>query len=197
MRAPFIRRDGVNFVDDHRAGGLEHRAPGFRAKQNVKRFRRRHQDVRRAAPHPVALRGGRVARSHPGADFHIGKAVSPQLLPHAGQRRLEVAMDVVRQRLERRHIDDLRPIGEPAVETLSHKVVDRGHERRERLARACRRGDEGVAAGLDRRPRLGLRRGRRSETFGEPTRNRRVEQRFEGARQSRRSPAPARAGSRG
>ena len=51
--------------------------------------------------------GGRVARSDPGADFDIGKPAPAKLLADAGQRRLEILMDVVRQRLERRHVDDL------------------------------------------------------------------------------------------
>ncbi len=61
MGAALVRRDGVDLVDDHRARGLEHRAPGLRAEQDVERFRRRHQDVRRTAAHAVAL-GGRACR---------------------------------------------------------------------------------------------------------------------------------------
>ena len=95
-------------------------------------------------------------------------------------------MDVVRQRLERRHVDDLRRIGERRLETLSHQVVDRGQKGRERLARSRRRGDEGMAAGLDRGPRFGLRGRWRGETLGEPVRDRRMEQRFEGGRRSSR-----------
>ena len=177
MGAALVRCDGVDLVDDHRPGGLEHRAPGFRAEQDVERFRRRHQDVRRTAPHPVALGGGRVACPDPGADFDIGDPALSQLLPDAGERGFEVAMDVVRQRFQRRHVDDLRRIGKRALETLAHEIVDRRQKGRERLARSRRRGDEGVAAGLDRRPRLGLRGSRRGEILGEPVRDRRVEQR--------------------
>ena len=193
MGAAFVRRDSVDFVDDHRPGVSQHRAPGLRTKQNVERFRRRHQDVRRAAAHPVALGRGRVARSDPGANFDVGKTAPAQLLADPSQRRFEVAMDVVRQRLEGRDVDDLRRIRERRLETLSHQVVDRRQKGRERLARSRRRGDEGVAAGLDRRPRFGLRGGGRGETVGEPVRNRWVEQRFEGARGSRRGRAPSRA----
>ena len=125
-----------------------------------------------------------------------GSPLRRELLPDAGQRRLEIAMDVVRQRLQRRHVDDLRRIGERRLETLAHQIVDRGEKGRERLARSRRRGDEGVAAGLDRGPRLGLRRRRRGETLGEPVRDRRVEQRFDAGRRSRRGPSFARAGSR-
>ncbi len=96
MSAALVRRDSVDFVDDHRTSVSQHRAPGFRAEQNVKRFRRRHQDVRRAAAHPVALGRGRVARSDPRANLDVGKPAPAQLLADPGQRRLEVAMDVVR-----------------------------------------------------------------------------------------------------
>ena len=106
-------------------------------------------------------------------------------------------MDIVGQRLEWRHVDDLRRIRERRLETLPHEIVDRGHEGGERLARSGGRGDEGVAAGLDRGPRFGLRGGWRSEALGKPVRDRRVEQGVEGRRQSRRRRAPARAGSRG
>ena len=111
MGAALVRRDGVNLVDDHRARSLQHRAPGLRAEQDVERFRRRHQDVGRPAAHAVALGGRGVACPDPGADFDIGEPPLPELLPHARQRRFEVAMDVVRQRFQRRHVDDLRRIG--------------------------------------------------------------------------------------
>ena len=84
MGAAFVRRDGVDFVHDHRPGVREHRAPGLRAKQNVERFRRRHQDMRRAAAHPLALGDGRVSRSDPGADIDIGKPAPAELLSYAG-----------------------------------------------------------------------------------------------------------------
>ena len=96
MGAAFVRRDGMDFVHDHRPGVREHRAPGLRAEQHVKRFRRRHEDMRRAAAHPLALGDGRVPRSDPGADIDIGKPAPAELFPDAGQRRLEIFMDVVR-----------------------------------------------------------------------------------------------------
>ena len=94
-----------------RSGRRQHLAPGLRAEQDIKRFRRRHEDVRRAAAHPLALGRGRVAGSDPGADFDVGKPAPPEFLPDAGERRLEVAMDVVRQRLERRDVDDVGFVG--------------------------------------------------------------------------------------
>ena len=55
-------------------------------------------------------------------------------------------MDVVRQRLERRDIDDLRRSVSRPVEPLAHQLVDRGQKSGERLAGAGRRGDQRVAA---------------------------------------------------
>src|SRR3984885_1421360 len=150
----------------------------------------------RAATHPLTLSDGRVSRSGPGADIDIGKPAPAELFSYAGQRRLEIAMDVVRQRLERRHVDDLRRIRERRLETLPDEVVDRREKGRERLARSRGRGDEGVAAGLDWRPSFALPGGRRSETLGEPVRNRRVEQRLDRRRQPRRRRALARTSSR-
>jgi hypothetical protein len=54
---------------------------------------------------------------------------------------------------------------------LAHEFVDGRQERCERLARAGRRGDQHVAPGVDRRPRLALRRRRRSERVIEPARD--------------------------
>ena len=93
-------------------------------------------------------------------------------------------MDVVRQRLQRRNVDDLRRIGEPALEALPHQIVDRGKKGGERLARSGRRGDERVAAGLDRGPGFGLRGRGRGESVGEPARDRRMEQGFDRGRRS-------------
>ena len=79
MAAALVRRQRVDLVDDHRAGGRQHRAAGFRSQQDVERFRRGDDDVRRPAPHALALARGRIAGAHPGADIDIGQAPLPQL----------------------------------------------------------------------------------------------------------------------
>ena len=56
---------GVDFVDDDGARRRQHLAPGFRAEQHVKRFRRGHDDVRRAAAHPRALGAAACRRCAP------------------------------------------------------------------------------------------------------------------------------------
>ena len=76
----------------------------------------------------------------------------------ARERRLEIAVDVVRQRLERRDVDDLRLVREPSLEPIAHQPVDGGQKRRERLARSGGRRDQHVPSRLDRGPCLQLRR---------------------------------------
>ena len=197
MGAALIRRDRMDLVDDRQAGGRQHLPPGFRAEQHVERFRRRHQDVRRPAAHPLALGRRACRQSGPRCGSRRRGARSAELLADAGERRLEIAVDVVRQRLQRRHVDDLRLIGEPALEPLPHQFVDRRQKRRQRLARPGRRGDQRMPAGLDRRPRLGLRRRRRGESLGEPPGDGGMEQRSYGCWRSRRGLKPARGRSRG
>src|SRR5256885_1173779 len=81
----------------------------------------------------------------------------------AGERALEVFLDVVRQRLQRRDVDHLRLVGECAFDALPYQPIDRGKKRGQRLARPGWRGDQHVAALADCRPRLLLRAGRRRE----------------------------------
>ena len=55
MRAALIVRHGVDLVHNHGAGGAQHGARLFRRHQNVERFRRGDQDVRRLPAHLLAL----------------------------------------------------------------------------------------------------------------------------------------------
>ena len=160
MRAALVRRQRMDLVDDHRAGRRQHLPAGLRAEEDVERFRRRHHDMRRPAMHAGAFGGRGVAGPDPGADFDLGQAQRRELRADAGERRLEVAVDVVRQRLQRRDIDDMRLVGQRALEALADEIVERGEEGRERLAGPGRRGDQRMAPGLDRRPGAGLRGGR-------------------------------------
>ena len=107
MAAALVRCQRVNLVDDHCSGGRKHSAARFRSKQDVKRFRRRDDDVGRPAAHALALSCGRIAGAHPGADIDIGQALLPQRRTDARQRSVEIFADVVRQRLQRGDVDDL------------------------------------------------------------------------------------------
>ena len=195
--AALVRRDGVNFVDDDRPGGSQHGPPRFRPQENVERLRRRHQDVRRAAAHALSFGGRGVAGPDPGADLDVVEPALAQPFADARQRRLEIAVDIVRQRLERGDVDDLGRVGQATIEALPDHVVDRRQKGGERLARSGWRGDEGVPAGLDRRPSLGLSRRRRSEAVGEPAHDRRMEQRLKVRRRWMGRKIGSRAGRRG
>ncbi len=153
VRAALGRGDRVDLVDDAPARAVEQlaRAPG---QHQVQRLGRRDQDVGRVAQHLLTLALGRI----PGADRHLQVSSDP------AQWRAEVAIDVVGERLQRRHVDEADP---PVTRVLGTRrrcqLVDRVQERGQRLAGASRRRDQHVLAGRDRRPGLLLRRGRRLE----------------------------------
>ena len=76
------------------------------------------------------------------------------LAPRHGQ----VLVDVGRQRLERRDVDDPHLVRQAALlQPLAQELVDRGQEGGERLARAGRRRDERVIAPADGVPAVELR----------------------------------------
>ncbi len=173
--AAFVRCCRVNFIDDHRPCGRQHLAAGFRAKQDVERFRRRHHDMGRAAAHALAFGRRRIAGPYPGADLDSGQSAPAEMFANAGQRHFQIAVDIVRQRLEGRHIDNLGLVGEMSVQSLANQAVDGGEERSQGFAGTRRGGDQRMLAGLDRRPRIRLRGRRRGEAIGEPGRNRGME----------------------
>ncbi len=153
VRAALGLRDGVDLVQDHGLRALEDRArPG--GQHQVERLRRRDQHVRRVLDHVAPLLLRRVA----GPDRDVELRADP------AQRRAEVLLDVVGERLQRRDVDEPRLL----VGGLGDELVEPVEERRQRLARPGRGGDQDVLAGGDRRPRLRLRGGRLSERTAEP-----------------------------
>ena len=118
MRAAFVARDGVNFIDDDGAAGCEHIAAGLRTQQDVQRLRGGHDDVRRPAPHAGALRLRGVAGAHHRPYLNVRYAKRHQLFANAAQRRLEIALDVVRQRLQRRDVDHARLVRQRSLRVL-------------------------------------------------------------------------------
>jgi hypothetical protein len=152
--SPIRRGDRVDLVDDHRLDVREDlaRAAG---EHEVQRLRRRDEDVGRLAAHRGAVALRRVAGAH--ADGQVGA--------DAAQRRAQVAVDVVGERLQRRYVDQARV----AVGVrLARETVKRPQKRRQRLARSSRRGDQCVLARRDRRPGLLLNRRRPVERRREP-----------------------------
>ena len=112
----------------------QHLAAGFGAEQDVERFRGGDDDMGRPAAHLAALRRRRVAGAHPGPDVDVGQPLRLQRGANPGQRRFEVALDVVRQGFERRDVDDLRLIGQDALQSLPHQA---NRWRRGRRRKSC------------------------------------------------------------
>ncbi len=162
VRAALVAGQGVDLVDDHRAHRSQHLPPADAGQQDGERFRGGDQDVRRLAQHLRALGRGGVAAAHQHAD--VGHEAV--LRADARERHLQVLLDVVAERLERRHVQHLAAVGQ--VRPLLHQGVERGQEGRQGLAGAGRRGDQHAASGADRRPALRLRRGRGADAGGEP-----------------------------
>jgi hypothetical protein len=152
----------VDFVDDHHPSSPQHLARLFRRQQEVERFRRGHENVRRGAQHRRALGLRRVAAAHRGGDTH---RPIPHVLAEGADfpaRLREVLVDVGGQRFQRRHVDHADFIGQrPALEAFAEKLVDRGQEGREGLSRPGRRRDQGVLAAPYRTPAFELGIGRR------------------------------------
>ncbi|MNT10599.1 hypothetical protein D3C72_1454370 [compost metagenome] len=91
--------------------------------------------MRRLAAHGVAflLRG--IAAAHRGADGQWLMALFYQRFIDACQRRLQVDLDVVGQRLEGRDIDHLGLVGQVAAgQALFEQFVEDCQERSERFA---------------------------------------------------------------
>ena len=158
VAAALVVGQGVDLVHDHAAHRAQHRPARGRTEQHVQRFGRGHQNMRRLAAQPGALGLRRVASAHHRADLHFRQTQLGQRRADPGQRRLQVQGDVVGQRLQRRNVDHPGLVRQcPAVgQPLAHQRVDRGQEGGQGLARAGRRGHQGVAAGHDRRPRRDL-----------------------------------------
>ena len=132
-----VLRDGVDLVDDHPLGVAQELARP-RGQHQVERLGRRDQDVRRLAQHRRALLLRRVA----GADR------DREVAADALERRAQVALDVVGERLQRRDVDQAR-LALAGRQGLGDEPVEAPEEGGQRLARA-RRARRGARA---RRPR--------------------------------------------
>src|SRR5262249_42946599 len=97
----------------------------------------------------------------------------PGRLGDALEGHLEVAVNVVVQRLQRRDVEDAHPT---AGLLLAPQPVEAGQEGGQRLAGAGRRQDEGVLSGGDGRPALALGGRRLAQRTAEPLTHRGQEQ---------------------
>src|SRR2546426_546471 len=163
----------LDLVHDHGPHAAQHLAGALGREDQIERLRGGDEDVRGAQPHLLALRARRVAGAYQRADLHIRQAQGFERAANLGERLRQVLLHVVGERLERRDVHHLRPVGErpPPVQSLTQQRVDGGEERRECLARARGGRDQGIAACLDERPRTLLRLGGLAEAGLEPALN--------------------------
>ncbi len=164
---PALRpHEGVDLVHDHGVDRSQE-LPRARREDEEERLGRRDEDVRGVAEHPRPLLGRRVA----GADRDLRQvdalAAARGHARDARDRRAQVPLDVHREGLERRDVDDAAPVG-LRRRRVEEQAVDRGEERGECLPRSRGREDEGALPPRDRGPAepLRLRGGR--ERVGEP-----------------------------
>ena len=168
MSAALVVGDRVNFVHDDRFDVAQHLAALFRGQQDVQRFRRGDQNVRRPPQHGAALVHRRVAGTHGHANWRQEQAALARLLQNLAERNFEIFLDVVAERLQRGDVEHLGLVGELSCEGFAHQGVDASQKCREGFARAGRSGDDRAAASQDMRPARLLRLGGRGETFEEP-----------------------------
>ena len=154
--------DGVNLVDDHGLDAGQRLARG-RGEDEEERLGRRDEDVGRGARERPALVGGGVAGADGHGDVGLGQAEPGGGVPDADERAAQVALDVDGQRLHRRDVEDPAALLPLLGDGLGGEPVERPEERRQGLARAGRRDDEGVPATADRLPGPLLRCRRRDE----------------------------------
>ena len=106
VRAALRAGDRVDLVDDHVLDAAQDLA-GLAGEQQVELLGRRDEDVRRAAGDLAAVLGRRVAGA--AGDGDLAARSSPSRCAgeaDAGQRRPQVALDVVGQGLERGDVED-------------------------------------------------------------------------------------------
>src|SRR5579875_951320 len=132
--------------------------------------------MRRAAAHSFPLLRGCIARAHPGSYFHLGQAALAQFLANTSQRQLQITLDIVRKRFQRRDVDHLRRIRELAFQALANERIDRCEKSRQCFARTGWGGNQRMPAAFNRGPGHCLCLGRRGKAALKPRGKRRVKQ---------------------
>ncbi len=166
----FRAGDRVDLVDDHVLDPTQDIARGA-GQHQVQGFRRGDQDIRRTTRDLASILGGRITGAARDRDawWFRPEALGGQGDP--GQRSAQVALDVVGQRLERRHVQDAhgpRRLAGRDRAGVRGQSVQAPQEGRQGLAAPGRGVDQRVLAAGDGGPAVGLCLGRRLEAGPEP-----------------------------
>ena len=98
MSASLVSGECMNFIDNQACRGLQHASPGIRSQQQVKRFRRCYQNMRRFSSHFLALGLCRISSSNRSSDLKIRGCQFSKTFSNSVQRRFKIALDIVRER---------------------------------------------------------------------------------------------------
>ena len=174
VRSAFIVGYGMNLVNDDGFDVAQNLAAAIGGQQDIERLRRGYQDVWRAAQHLAPLFRQRVAGADGSTNLaHQHAALGGQSCDLA-QRAIEVLLDIVAQRLQRRDVQNFSAVVQSAVECFAHQAINTNKEGRQRFARSGGRGDKRGASRQNFRPALLLRLSRRTELRAKPVRHERM-----------------------
>ncbi len=160
VRAPLGGQYRVQLVHDYRARAFQHFAPGQAREQQIQRFRRGNQYVRRVLRHFAPRPCVGIAGAH--GDAHGVRQMKPR------QRALQILPNVVAQRLQRRNVYEAQSLRKRARVPLAAHFVQKIQKRRQRFARAGGRGNQRVAPLRNCLPAHALRLGGRSDGGKKP-----------------------------
>ena len=135
MSAALVVGDGVDFVHDHGLDVAQDGAALFGGEQDVERFRRGDQNVRRPRQHGAAFVHQGVAGAHADANLGHQQAALGGFAKNFAERDFEIFLDVVAQRLQRRDVQELPSCLAVARSGL---CAPAGRCRRERQPASCR-----------------------------------------------------------
>src|SRR5579862_6216596 len=174
MRAAFVVGDGVNFVDDNGFDGFQDFAAFRGGEQNIERFGRGDENMRRPREHLAALVHERVAGAHRGANFRHQETAFGGELQNFAERNLEVFLNVVAESLERRNVKNFEAVSQLTCQRFTDEPVNTREKRSESLTGAGWRGNESCFPGKNMRPALLLRFGGCAQATEKPLANERV-----------------------
>ena len=115
MNAPLVSADGMNFIQDDIANRRENFSRLLRGEHEIERFGRCDEDVRRMLQDRRPLGLCCIAGANSAPEFCEMDSLRNRLLVNSLQWNLEVAMDVVIERLERRDVKNADAVFEIAI----------------------------------------------------------------------------------
>ena len=156
VRTALVRYHGVDFIYDHGSHIAKNLAALLRREQQVERFRGRDQNVGRPAQHLLTSPRGRIA----GADHHADLGHQPsgcqRRVRDLSEGLLQIFLNVVAERLQRRDVNHLSAIFEFTSKSLLEQDINAGEKGSQRFAGAGWRGDQDIRPGRNGGPTLGL-----------------------------------------